>query len=454
MTPNILTFLVLLVPAVCQYAAVEPVMYFLPVGGSYILAHASEDFLSKCNPQCSQLFDAQGSSIAFVNTIGSWYCTDQVLHVQQYISEDGTFSYGNVVGINTTVPFWGDLQNGLPYNGELSLNIFISNGYTPNYDVFAVTWDWRLDNQALDELGAMEGVRLAVEQLSARTSKKVNFFGFSGGGFMELYFLNVYVDAAWKNQYIARAVFLSVPLGGIPAFLPFLVYSTLAPSSAIEQISALWNTSQGNNLTQSQTLSFAQLTEVATKPLSTQNANFVMGGLLLSSDPEAGKFLTSLPMTVAMTPDGYVWGGQPLYWLEGTFWTAANITDLISKFNNAHGGLLDVNENWLKYLSLTWRNPFPGVETHCICSTGVATGAGVIFNQSLSNPSMTYVINKDGDGTVPTTSCQGYCGFWISQGYANVHVHTVYNIIHDDVMSTQSVVDLYMNIMNSCDVSG
>ena len=153
-------------------------------------------------------------------------------------------------GLTVDVPDWGG-EEGIAYvdsAGILGMHFIESfhsmleylkeKGYTVKKDVFGAPYDWRLAMVGLEDDLFPKLKALIEEASSLNENQKVVVLGYSCGGIVIQRFFANYVDAAWKQQYIQKAIFLAPAFAGSPMTIDVAWnrYFPILPSLKLESI--------------------------------------------------------------------------------------------------------------------------------------------------------------------------------------------------------------------------
>jgi len=89
-------------------------------------------------------------------------------------------------------------------------------GYTVKKDLFGAPYDWRLAMSGLEEPLFPKLKSLIEYAYELNENTKVAVLGYSCGGIVSQRFFANYVDAEWKEKYIAKVIFLAPAFAGSP----------------------------------------------------------------------------------------------------------------------------------------------------------------------------------------------------------------------------------------------
>jgi len=96
------------------------------------------------------------------------------------------------------------------------LEFLKSKDYTVKKDLFGAPYDWRLAMSGIEESFFPKLKDLIEHAYNINGGSKVAVLGYSCGGICIQRFFANYVDAKWKDTYIAKAIFLAPAFAGSP----------------------------------------------------------------------------------------------------------------------------------------------------------------------------------------------------------------------------------------------
>lgn len=92
-----------------------------------------------------------------------------------------------------------------------------------NHDVMAFPYDFRYILHKHYHLELYAEYKKFVEKEFRRTGEKVIFIAHSAGGLVIHHFMNSFVSEDWLHKHVAKVYYVSVPFGGCPDSLYFLI---------------------------------------------------------------------------------------------------------------------------------------------------------------------------------------------------------------------------------------
>lgn len=93
-----------------------------------------------------------------------------------------------------------------------------------NHDVMAFPYDFRHILHKEYHLGLYDAYKTFIEEEYKKTGEKVILVAHSAGGLVAHHFMHTFVDDNWLRKHIAKVYYVSVPFGGCPDSLYFLMH--------------------------------------------------------------------------------------------------------------------------------------------------------------------------------------------------------------------------------------
>ncbi|XP_062522148.1 phospholipase A2 group XV-like [Corticium candelabrum] len=278
------------------------------------------------------------------------------------------------------------------YEYDMIIDALKQAGYTPDKNIIAFPFDWRLGPDAyfLDG-GVFDVYQSSIEKAySNNGNKPVVIVAESMGNAVTNLFLHHHVNQTWKDKYIKSLVSLS----GIYAGTGIALYSTVTETTY-------------------------DLPEIIGKELITDVLR-TLGGIAW------------------LYPDAEYWGDAVFMTTPAANYTARDIPTILTKAKLPHSLEL---YNGVKNLTV---RTAPNVTVYCYYGEDIKTSNYFVYDndQFQGDPQ---VFTTSGDGSVPLHSLE-VCKSWITQQSKPVYTKSMTNVTHQGILHNHYIIRQIVSI--------
>jgi len=234
-------------------------------------------------------------------------------------------------------------------------------GYTIKKDLFGAPYDWRLAMNGLEPTFFPKLKTLIETAYTLNDNTKVAVLGYSCGGICIQRFFANFVDAEWKEKYIAKAIFLAPAFAGSPM-----------------TVDVAWNR-------------YFPILPILKSDTVTQTAETV-------------------PCVHSLFPNPNIFGDKPIISGPEGDVVAKDIPDFLVKKGKFHEENIKLMRKNTEIIYETPKDP--GVHLMMLYNSGVKTAMTMNFKDGYDKKPE--VIYEGGDGTVPSIGPEWGCNNWKS----------------------------------------